>query len=57
MCMVDDVAHIQECGTKSIEDNAFIVSKFEHDKLELNGDKCHKIHVGKENKFCPTWPH
>ena len=37
--MVDDVAHIQESRTKSVEDNARIVSKFEHDKLELNEEK------------------
>ena len=30
MCMVDDVAHAQECGTKSVEDNAQIAVSYTH---------------------------
>ena len=52
--MIDDVANVSECGLDSLIDNAFIVGKFEQFKLELNGKKCHKMHVGKENVFCPT---
>ena len=53
LCMVDDVAHIHECGHKSIEDNVRLVAKFEHDKLELNKKKCHKIHIGNNEQWCP----
>ena len=52
--MIDDVAHVQECGIKSVEDNAYIVARFEQDKLELNRDKCRQIHVGKNQSQCST---
>ena len=54
LAMVDDVATVAKCGIESIEVNAYINAKIELKKLTLNSDKCHKIHVGKCNPFCPT---
>ena len=31
-----------------------INAKIESKKLSLNPQKCHKIHIGKKNKFCPN---
>ena len=45
---------VAECGVESVMDNAYIVSKFEQYKLELNEDKCHQMHVGKSIQNCPT---
>ena len=52
--MLDDCLDISECNTDSVIDNSFIVAKMETKKLELNSEKCHKIHIGKciEN-LCP----
>ena len=52
--MIDDVANVAECGVDSVMDNAYIVAKFEQLKLELNGSKCHQMHVGKGDVNCPT---
>jgi hypothetical protein len=38
----------------AVKDNAYINAKFEQDKLQLNGPKCHKLHIGKASKFCPV---
>ena len=54
LSMIDDVANVAECGLESLMDNAYIVAKFEQLKLELNQDKCHKMHVGRSNVHCPT---
>ena len=42
-----------KCGIESVETNAYINAKIELKKLTLNGDKCHKLHIGKCSKFCP----
>ena len=52
--LIDDVANVAVCGVDSVADNAYIVAKFEQVTLELNSGKCHQMHVGKENKYCPT---
>ena len=54
LTMLDDCLDISECNTDSVIDNSFIVAKMETKKLELNSEKCHKIHIGKcvEN-LCP----
>lgn len=57
--MVDDTLGISECGTDSIETNAYLNTKVEmkNPKFGLNkngkASKCHHIHVGKPNPFCP----
>ena len=51
--MVDDVVDIQKCDINAIKSNAVINSFMEHKKLTLSKSKCHKIHCGKKNLFCP----
>ena len=53
LIMIDDVANISECGVDTVIDNAYINAKMEQTKLQLNCDKCHKIHVGKTDLNCP----
>ena len=45
---------ITECGNKSVAANTFINAKIEMKKLNFNIKKCHQIHVGKTNVFCPV---
>ena len=52
--MVDDLLAIAECGHKSVATNMFINAKIEMKKLDFNVKKCHQIHVGKNDIFCPT---
>ena len=52
--MIDDVLAIAKCGTKSVETNAYINTQFEMKNLHLNEDKCHQIHIGKQNENCPS---
>ena len=54
LVMVDDIAAIEVCGVPSVEVNAYINAKIESKKLNLNPKKCHKMHIGKQNKFCPN---
>ena len=51
--MVDDVVDIQKCDINAIKSNTVINSFMEHKKLTLSKSKCHKIHCGKKNLFCP----
>ena len=54
LAMVDDVLAIAKCGIKSVAVNTFINSKMEMRKLTLGKCKCKKMHVGKDNPYCPT---
>ena len=60
LSMVDDLLAIAPCGIKSIALNAFINVHIEMKKLRFhtpNSDgktKCHKIHVGERDEFCPN---
>ena len=57
--MVDDLLAVQHCNIESVSINSFINIQIEMKKLEFhtpdkNGkSKCHKMHIGKENLFCP----
>ena len=57
--MVDDLLGISTCGIESLELNTFINTQIEMKKLRFHTPgpdgqtRCHKIHVGKKNKFCP----
>ena len=53
LAMIDYIAQISQCSIPSVKDNAYINAKFEQDKLQCNGPKCHKMHIGKASKFCP----
>ena len=48
--MVDDVLCISECGFKTAMVNAFIQSKTASKKLQFGGQKCKKIHIGKDRE-------
>ena len=47
LTMVDDVLCISECGFKTAMINAFLQSKTASKKLQFGGQKCKKIHIGK----------
>ena len=51
--LIDDVLDISECGVDSVIDNAYIVARFDMDKLQLNKSKCHQLHIGKVDNNCP----
>ena len=51
--MVDDVIGVSKCGLDSIKLNTFICCRVESKKLEFGANKCKRIHLGKENIFCP----
>ena len=50
--MVDDILFPTKCSQDSIVANAKVNSFMETKKLELNDKKCHKMHIGKNNKNC-----
>ena len=58
--MVDDTLGISECGVDSVVLNAVINTKVEMKNLKFGinaknkASKCHHIHIGKPNKYCPT---
>ena len=60
LAMVDDLLGIAPCGLESLELNTFINTQIEMKKLRFHTPgkdgktKCHKIHVGKRNNFCPV---
>ena len=52
--MVDDILFPTKCGSDSITANAKVNSFVETKKLKLSDKKCHKMHIGKMNKNCPS---
>ena len=55
ICIVDDIIGISECNINAVELNALINSKIESKSLELNQEKCFKLHLSKpkeKNKSC-----
>jgi hypothetical protein len=58
--MVDDLLAVAPCNQRSVALNTFINVQIELKKLKFhtpdeNGKtKCHVLHIGKENKLCPT---
>ena len=51
--MVDDFVCISSCGLPSTLMNAFLNAKTSIKKLQFGVDKCHKIHIGKNDIKCP----
>ena len=57
--MVDDILAVSRCS-ESLAVNTYINAQIELKKLKFhtpdkNGkSKCHVIHVGQKNDFCPT---
>ena len=60
LAMIDDLLGIAPCGLESLALNTFINTQIEMKKLKFHTPgpegrtKCHKIHVGKKNEFCPS---
>ena len=51
--MVDDVVAVSRCGVESVLMNAFLNQKTNIKRLQYGTDKCHQLHVGKQNTLCP----
>ena len=54
LSMVDGLLAISNCGCKSLAANSFVMTKIEMLKLTCGKDKCKQIHIGKEERGCPT---
>ena len=60
LAFVDDLNGISKCGEESMALNTFITTQIELKKLKFHvpdkhgKSKCHKMHIGKRNTFCPT---
>ena len=46
---VDDILDVTECGKDTVEMNEFTRNKINERKLQLNADKCVKMHIDKRN--------
>ena len=59
LAMVDDLLAVRSCGFDSTETNVTINTLIELKKLQFHipeenkKSKCHYLHVGKSNKYCP----
>ena len=53
LAMIDDVACIAECGVNSVAINAYINAKTRTKKLQFGVEKCHQLHIGRQNSVCP----
>ena len=52
--MVDDIMAIQRCSSKSLNINTAINTFIDLEQLTLSRNKCHNIHIGKQNVECPA---
>ena len=48
--MIDDILVIQNCSNNSVKINSVVNAFVETKKLRLSKEKCHKIHIQKNNK-------
>jgi hypothetical protein len=60
LAMVDDLACVSVCGVDTVMMNGYINAKTNTKKLQFGKDKCHRMHIGKRNSYCPdlfidTW--
>ena len=59
LAMVDDILVVNDCGLKYVETNSFIDAHISMKRLRFHTpdvtgkSKCHHIHVGTKNKWCP----
>ena len=51
--MVDDVLGVQKCSPQSLHLNRTVNSFMDLEKLKLSKKKCHKIHIGPQDRNCP----
>ena len=52
LAMKDDLFLMAVCGLSSVLLNAFINANTKTKKLQFGLEKCHKLHVRKQNSFC-----
>jgi hypothetical protein len=50
LAMVDGLALISKCGLDSVLINGYINQKTNIKKLQFGVDKCHKMHIGQQQK-------
>ena len=53
LAMIDDLLAVSECGVETVKTNAYLNAKTNVKKLQFGGQKCHKLHVGKNQLVCP----
>ena len=53
LAMVDDLACISVCGLETVQMNGFLNAKTNIKKLQFGEDKCHRMHIGRQNSYCP----
>ena len=53
LAMVDDLVCISKCGIESVKMNSYINSKSNLKKLQFGLSKCHVMHVGASESYCP----
>ena len=44
---------VSRCGIESVEMNAYLNQKTNIKRLQYGPDKCHQLHIGKNNILCP----
>ena len=54
LAFVDNIIGFSKCGLSSIKLNAFLNTKIQTRRLWYGEKKCHQIHAGENNIFCPT---
>ena len=54
LSLIDDIIAVGNCSSDSVKVNATIQGKIQSKQLELSHKKCFKMHVGKDQKCCPT---
>jgi hypothetical protein len=53
--MVDDMLAVSSCGSESVAMNAYLKQKTNIKRLQYGLDKCHHLHVGKDDSLCPEF--
>ena len=54
MGFVDDILDVTKCGKDTANMNEFTRNSINERKLQLNKDKCVRIHIGKRERECET---
>ena len=50
LALIDDVASISRCGIESLKMNPYLNPKTNLKRVQYGEDKCHKLHVGRNNQ-------
>ena len=52
--MVDDICAVTKCGPDAVIANSVVNSFVESKQLQLGRDKCVQLHIGSNQKYCPS---